>query len=841
MGKWLGRVALASGITGVPRAALRLIALMAIAAAALAVGLPLLLEDSLRPPSFFLAVVGLTVLAHLLAMQMRVGTSVIHVAWGEATIIVAFTLIPAAWMPAAVGLGILVGSSIRSFFGNGMSPVECLRATASLTLSAGAAAGLVLGVGLQMTPLTAPAAITLAVSAIVYLISTVTLLGLYLWVRDGQRFFGVIWSAISGTPVMIVGNLALGLLAALLWQDSNEKIFVFMLPPLLWLMYQLYAHRLREDEERRTWRAFAVASRSLHRLDEVAVAREGVLAARTLFAVRSVDLAVFGSQTRYWLGLGSSTVENIAFIAANEDGVTEAYQVTRPLEVAGAPVGLLTMLPLRPGVWSASDQHRLAAFGDGLAAALHDAATHSALRDLHERTTFESSHDPLTRLLNRDALLERGHTLLRSCSPAQPVALLLLDLDNFKAVNDTLGHLAGDELLQRTATRIANDIDEGELIARLGGDEFALLITDLPGDGQESLEAATAVALRRARQLTAALASPIEVAGVTLSAEVSAGVVVATAGPVGLIELLRRADIALYQAKEAGVRTMAYQAGRDDTSTDRLALAAELQGALAADDQLTLVLQPTVDLPTGTPIGVEALIRWHHPRRGLLTPVHFVRAVEASDLLGQFTRYVLDRALAVTAELSRAGYELPISVNLSPRSLLDPHLPTDLAELLRRHKVPAEHLILEITETVVLSPLRITDQVLAELRGLGVKFSVDDFGTGYSSLTFLTRIAVDEMKIDRTFVAKMGESKQTGAIVRALVDLARRLDIRVVAEGVETAQQRAALVELGCHAGQGFHFGKDVGENEIIAEIERLRSEVRPVRIVRDERDEQTG
>jgi EAL domain-containing protein (putative c-di-GMP-specific phosphodiesterase class I) len=205
---------------------------------------------------------------------------------------------------------------------------------------------------------------------------------------------------------------------------------------------------------------------------------------------------------------------------------------------------------------------------------------------------------------------------------------------------------------------------------------------------------------------------------------------------------------------------------------------------------------------------------------------------------------VLDRALAVAAELAKAGHELPVSVNLSPRSLLDLHLPNDLAELLRLHKVPAERLILEITETVVLSPLRITDQVLHELRSLGVRFSVDDFGTGYSSLTFLTRITVDEMKIDRTFVAKMAESKQTAAIVRALVDLGQRLDIRVVAEGVETAQQRAALVELGCDAGQGFHFGKDVAETEIIAEIERLRSIARPVRIVRNERekrDEQTG
>ena len=838
MGRWLGRFALASGMTGMSRAALRLIAVMAAAAAVLAVGLPLWIDGSLRlPGAMFAAVVAMTILAHVLSMQMRLGASTIHVAWGEATIIVAFTLIPAQWLSAAVGLGILAGSSIRSFFGRGLTPIECLRASSALTLSAGAAAAVVLGARVDPNPLTAPAAIMLALAALVYLLSTAVLLGVYLRARDGQSFRDVIWKALSGAPVMIVGNLALGLLAALLWQapGRNEQVFVLMLPPLLWPLYQLYSHRLREDEERRTWRAFAAASRSLHRLDEVAVAREGVLAARSLFAVRAVDLAVFGSQTRYWLELGSADVEQIPFIAADEDGLPEPHQVARPLEVAGTAVGLLTMTPLRPGGWSANDQHRLAAFSDGLAAALHDAATHSALRDLHERTTFESSHDPLTRLPNRDTLLDKGTALLRACGPAQPVALLLLDLDNFKAVNDTLGHLAGDELLQRTAARMERDVDAGELLARLGGDEFALLITDLPGEGQENLEAATAVALRRARSLTASLASPIEVAGVVLSAEVSVGVVVATAGPVGLIELLRRADIALYQAKEAGVRTMAYQPGRDDTSTDRLALAAELQGALASEDQLKLVLQPAIDLPTGLPIGVEALIRWHHPRRGLLTPVHFVRAVEASDLLGQFTRYVLDRALAVTAELARHGFELPVSVNLSPRSLLDRQLPADLAELLRKHKVPAERLILEITETVVLSPLRVTDQVLHALRSLGVRFSVDDFGTGYSSLTFLTRIAVDEMKIDRTFVAKMSESKETGAIVRALIDLGRRLDIRVVAEGVETAAQRIALLELGCHAGQGFHFGKDVAESEVVAEIRRLRAAARPMRVVRAE------
>lgn len=831
-----------AGTSGVPRPAVRLAATTSVLALAVAVGLPLITGASAPEPGMGAVVVVLVMLAHLFGLKMRIGATTINVAWGEAAVIVGFTLVPPALMPALVGAGILLGTSFRNVIGEHRSPLEVARATSALSISAGLAAVVVVGSGIDPTNLGPAAALVLAGAAVLYLLSTLVLLAFYLAARDGQTVPGVISSALRGSPIMIVGNLALGLLAALLWQIEEQQIFLLVLPPLLWLMHQLYAHRLREDEERRTWRAFAVASRSLHRLDEVAVAQEGVRAARALFPVRRVELTVFGSRTRYALDAAATQVEvypeGETPASTGESGTP--FAVTKQLEVAGGPVGMLSLLPTRAAGWSMNDQHRLAAFGDALAAALHDAATHSALRDLHERTTYESLHDPLTRLLNRDALLDRGHALLRACAPDRPVALVLLDLDNFKSVNDTLGHLAGDELLQRTASRLAEDAEPTELVARLGGDEFALLMTELPvspgaepnpdGTMPDALEAAAAVAMRRARALTVSLAMPTEVASVTLSVEVTAGVVVATAGPVDLIELLRRADIALYQAKGSGVRTTTYKAGHNETSTDRLALVAELQTALSKTDQLSIVLLPTVDLPTGVPIGVEALIRWNHPRRGLLIPKDFVRAVEASDLLGQFTRYVLDQALASAAELANAGLRLPVSVNLSPRSLLDPQLPSDLAELLKRHGVAAEDLILEITETVVLSPLRVTDQVLHALRSLGVRFAVDDFGTGYSSLTFLTRIAVDELKVDRTFVARMGESKEAAAIVRAVIDLGQRLGIRVVAEGVETAEQRAALVRLGCDAGQGFHFAKPVPSDEIVPALTRLRAAARTVR-----------
>lgn len=330
-------------------------------------------------------------------------------------------------------------------------------------------------------------------------------------------------------------------------------------------------------------------------------------------------------------------------------------------------------------------------------------------------------------------------------------------------------------------------------------------------------------AMRQAREIAERLAAPTEVAGVRMSIEVSVGVVVADAGTADLTELLRRADIAMYQAKEGGGNVAAYDGTRDAASTDQLALLAELREALTVDDQLVLALQPAVDLTTGAPTGVEALIRWQHPRRGWLNPADFIRPVENSEQLGTFTRYVLDKALGVAAGWAREGLDVPISVNLSARSLLDPRLPAEIADALRRHQVPPHRLVLEITETVVMSELEVIDEVLATLRSMGVQLAVDDFGTGFSSLTFLTRIAVDELKVDRSFVIRMADSPEAAAIVRTTVGLAHELGLRVVAEGVETAEQRMALAELGCTSAQGYHFFKPMPADKIGAVLGSLR------------------
>jgi EAL domain-containing protein (putative c-di-GMP-specific phosphodiesterase class I) len=262
----------------------------------------------------------------------------------------------------------------------------------------------------------------------------------------------------------------------------------------------------------------------------------------------------------------------------------------------------------------------------------------------------------------------------------------------------------------------------------------------------------------------------------------------------------------MYQAKDAGQAVARYDVTRDEASTDRLALLAEMREALSSGDQVHLLVQPAVRLADGGVVGVEALARWNHPRRGALDPGDFLPAVELGDLIGPFTRYVLDRALQVMVDWRRQGVDLPWAVNLSARGLLDPKLPNDVQALLERYGVPADRLVLEITESVVVPDLPVIDEVLRSLRRIGVRLAVDDFGTGFSSLTFLTRVQVDEVKIDRAFVKAMVHSPEAAAIVRTTVDLGRELGLRVVAEGVETMEQRDLLIAMGCVSAQGYLF-----------------------------------
>ncbi|OLB78636.1 MAG: hypothetical protein AUI14_12605 [Actinobacteria bacterium 13_2_20CM_2_71_6] len=747
---------------------------------------------------------GAVVLAQLARVRVRVGPAQISLGWGEAALIVVIYLLPFGWVPASVLVGVAVAQIILRVAGEVRTPLNMAYNAAMIAIAAAAAAGLAAVVFPAVHNLGDPRiAIALILAAVVYTTINLALFAAVVSFHTGTPFALVVKRSITGKLFMIVGNIAVGLLVVV--TSNEDPRWLLILPPVLWLLRQSYANRLRADDERRGWQEFSRATEALNRLEERGVAEAGVHGAARLFPSAVAEVRVLRSADVEWSYRGGGETAVASGPAA--DLPPGPLAVVRQLEVGGTAVGELRLHFPVPVQLATREQMQLSAFADALAAALHDAASHKELQELSVRALHAASHDALTQIANRDALLAKGGGALRVLERDTPVALLLLDIDHFKEVNDTLGHAAGDELLRIIAQRIKGYARGDELCARLSGDEFGLLVTSLPGLAATDEDApGVTQALRRARELADLVATPTEVAGVQLAVECSIGVVVTTAGSVDMIELLRRADIAMYRAKRGGGAVGYYDGTGDEGSTDRLALLAELREALNSTTQLVLALQPAIDLRTGGPTGVEALIRWQHPRRGELPPKEFIAVLENSDLVGPFTRYVIDKALAVAAEWAAHDVPVPVSVNLSPRSLLDADLPRQLAELLARHRVPANRLVLEITETVVVPEHDAISAVLDGLQALGVQLAVDDFGTGYSSLKFLTRVHVDEVKIDRSFVARMVESTEVTAIIKTTIELAKELDVRVVAEGVETAEQRAALLKLGCASAQGFHF-----------------------------------
>ncbi|MFI1827982.1 putative bifunctional diguanylate cyclase/phosphodiesterase [Streptomyces sp. NPDC020412] len=406
----------------------------------------------------------------------------------------------------------------------------------------------------------------------------------------------------------------------------------------------------------------------------------------------------------------------------------------------------------------------------------------------------EQLRDPLTGLPNRQWLLERTWTALEDAEgQGTRAALVLIDLDRFRSVNDTLGHLAGDRLLLQIAQRLRQALPRGAEAARLGGDEFAVLLPTA-----DSITSAQRVA----RQLAAELSSPLDLDGLTLVLEASAGVAVFPEHALDAEGLLRRADVAMYQAKRDRTGVEVYESKRDSNTPDRLGLLGDLRRALDAHE-VELHYQPKVRFD-GQVAGLEALVRWVHPERGRVPPDEFIAIAESSGLMPHLTEYVLETALAQVARWRSQGLMVPVAVNVSPRDVHTPGFAGSVAARLARHGVPAGALQLEITEHVLLEDPQRAADTLAGLCDHGVRMSLDDFGTGYSSLVHLRRLPVSELKIDRSFVARLAVDAQDAEIVRCTVDLAHSLGLLVVAEGVEDDETWERLRDLGCDAVQGW-------------------------------------
>ncbi|HEU0167106.1 MAG TPA: EAL domain-containing protein [Chloroflexota bacterium] len=423
------------------------------------------------------------------------------------------------------------------------------------------------------------------------------------------------------------------------------------------------------------------------------------------------------------------------------------------------------------------------------------------LKDVTERKqaeevlAYQALHDPLSGLPNRNLLHDRlDRAILARRRDATTLALLLIDLDRFKEVNDTYGHDFGDELLKQVGPRLTAALRESDTVARLGGDEFAVI---LPNCGD--VEAATSIATKLLR----ALEEPFLLGGEPIYISGSLGVVMCPDHGDDGQTLMRRADVAMYAAKRDGSGISLYADEQDQTTATQLALTNQLRHAIE-HGELEMHYQPKVDLATGRLVDVEALVRWRHKERGLVGPDNFIPLAERTGLIKPMTHWVVSQSLRDCRAWHEAGLHVGVAINLSVRNLQDPTLPGLMDELLREHQVDPAWLHIEITETVLMTNAARTIEIVQQLSDMGIYLSIDDFGTGYSSLSYLKRLPVRELKIDKSFVRDMAHDDNDAAIVRSTIDLGHNLGLEVVAEGVEDLDAWNRLLELGCDLAQGY-------------------------------------
>jgi diguanylate cyclase (GGDEF)-like protein len=477
-----------------------------------------------------------------------------------------------------------------------------------------------------------------------------------------------------------------------------------------------------------------------------------------------------------------------------------------PVRRQGVVVGSLVIGSYAEREFTDDDREVLEALAENASIALTDAA-------MVDAAFHQAFHDSLTGLPNRAAFLDRlDHALAIAERSSAEVGVLFLDLDRFKTVNDSLGHAAGDELLVSVAERLGSCLRDGDTPARFGGDEFAVLLEGI-GDASEAEEVAERV-LARMRE-------PFTVQGRTLIVSASVGISTATRRGA---DVLRDADLAMYRAKTGGRdRHATFEPEMHEALVEQLELESDLRGAIERDE-FVVHYQPIVHLATGEILGAEALVRWDHPTRGLLPPIAFIPLAEETKLIVPIGRRVLRAACEQAVKwLARHG-ELTMSVNLSGAQLMQPDLVQDVEDALRDSGLPARHLTLEITETVLMGDDEATMARLRELKALGIRLAVDDFGTGYSSLQYLRDFPLDILKVAKSFVDGIADEAQGAALARAIVELGESCQLDVVGEGIELIEQREGLLELGCELGQGFLFARPADPQTIDALLAERRA-----------------
>ena len=511
--------------------------------------------------------------------------------------------------------------------------------------------------------------------------------------------------------------------------------------------------------------------------------------------MRSFDEAV-APYRRLQLTLLGLTLLGVAIFALGS--VLAAKRISEPIKALSASARRLGHGDYDTAVKRTSDDE----IGD-LAQAFE--AMRRGIQDRERQVHRLAFWDPLTGLPNREQFCEKAQEQLNALD--RPSAVLMLDLDRFKLVNDVLGHPVGDRVLCRVAQRL-QQLCEGDpqCLARLGGDEFALLLTD----------ADAAAAFAMARRIQHDFELPMDLEDQTIDLGTSIGIALHPLHGRDAGSLLSRAELAMYAAKRQRNSTQLYEPRLDAGSQESLSLLSELRQAVGARE-LRLYLQPKVDLQTGQVVAAEALVRWQHPQRGLVLPGDFIPFAEQTGFIRQLTAWVIDAAARAAQKAHARGLDLRISVNLSARDLMDQDLPAKVMAVLQHYGTRPQALCLEITESAIMDDPQRAMLTLEQLRKLGVWLSIDDFGTGYSSLAYLKRLAVDELKIDKSFVMAMERDLDDAKIVRSTIELAHNLGLTVVAEGIETARTWRLLAALGCDEGQGYYIARPMPEDQMIS------------------------